>query len=225
MINSKKDFSYIYHNWENAVRRKKIFLSNPVFVKGLALAPIVVVATTVNNGLLLCIAVFFLLTPTRMVSSFITRRMSVPLKTFFYPMISAAIFCFIYYFMYKFLGARVLTMGVYLPILVVDPLVVKNFEKTRKESLLYSFINGMKNTFGFIIACLLVSTIREFLGFGTILGIALLDFAPLPMAKYSFGGFLIIAILSAIWALCINRFKHKIKVEVEHNEHVVKGDI
>lgn len=225
MMNSNKDFSYLYHNWENTVRRKKIFLSNPVFVKGLALAPLVVVATNVRNGLLLCIAVFFLLTPTRMVTALITRRMSVPLKTFFYPMISAVMFCFIYYYMYKVLGSRVLTIGVYLPILVVDPLIVKNFEKTRKESLTYSFINGMKNTFGFILACLLVSSVREILAFGTILGFSILPFPLLPMAQYSFGGFLIVGVLCGLWTLSINSYKHKIKVEVEHNEHVAKSDI
>ncbi|MEG0021012.1 MAG: Rnf-Nqr domain containing protein [Oscillospiraceae bacterium] len=224
MLNSKKDFSLIYHNWDNTVRRKKVFLSNPVFIKGLALAPLAVAATTVRNGLLLCIAVFFLLTPTRIATSVITKKMSVPLKTFFYPMISATIFCFIYYYMYKFIGSQVLVMGVYLPILVVDPLIVKNFEKTRKESLLYSFINGMKNTAGFIIACLLISVVREFLAYGCIYGFTILNFTPLPMAQYSFGGFLIIAVLSALWTMAVNSYKHRIKVEVEHNEHIAKGD-
>ncbi|MEG3029114.1 MAG: Rnf-Nqr domain containing protein [Oscillospiraceae bacterium] len=223
MMNSKKDFSLLYHNWDNTVRRKKVFLSNPVFIKGLALAPLAVAATTVRNGLLLCIAVFFLLTPTRIATSFITRTMSVPLKTFFYPMISAVIFCFIYYYMYKFLGAQVLTLGVYLPILVVDPLIVKNFEKTRKESLTYSFINGMKNTAGFIVACLIISVVREFLAYGSIYGIVILKFSPLPMAQYSFGGFLIIAMISAIWTMAVNSYKHKIKVEVEHNERIAKS--
>ena len=82
-----KDYSYLYSNWEDTVRRRKVFLSNPVFVKGLALAPLVVAATTVHNGILLCIAVFFLLTPTRIVTNLITRHMSMPLKTFFYPFI------------------------------------------------------------------------------------------------------------------------------------------
>ena len=48
-----KDYSYLYHNWDDTVRRRKVTLSNPVFIKGLALAPIVVAGTSVQNGILL----------------------------------------------------------------------------------------------------------------------------------------------------------------------------
>ena len=213
-----KDYSYLYSNWEDTVRRRKVFLSNPVFVKGLALAPLVVAANTVNNGILLCIAVLFLLTPTRVVTSVITKRMSMPLKTFFYPFISAVVFSFVYYYMYKFLGTTVLVLGVYLPIMVVDPLIVKNFEKTRKETAFYAVVNGIRNTAGFIVACLLISAIREFLGSGSLMGVKLISFAPLPMAQNSFGGFLIIAILCAVWAQLIKSYKYKVEVEAMHDE-------
>lgn len=213
-----KDYSYLYANWEDTVRRRKVFLSNPVFVKGLALAPLVVAANTVNNGILLCIAVLFLLTPTRVVTSVITKRMSMPLKTFFYPFISAVVFSFVYYYMYKFLGTTVLVLGVYLPIMVVDPLIVKNFEKTRKETAFYAVLNGLRNTAGFIVACLVISAVREFLGSGSLMGVKLISFAPLPMAQNSFGGFLIIAILCAVWAQLIKSYKYKVEVEAMHNE-------
>ncbi|MBQ6895867.1 MAG: hypothetical protein IJN69_01495 [Oscillospiraceae bacterium] len=215
-----KDYSYLYANWDDTVRRRKITLSNPVFVKGLALAPVVVAGTTVQNGILLCIAVFFLLTPTRIITSLITRHMSVPFKTFFYPFVSALVFAFVYYYMYRYLGTRVLLLGVYLPILVIDPLIVKNFEKTRKESVLYSVINGLRNTMGFVVACLLVCAVREFLAFGTIAGIKVIGVALLPMAQYSFGGFLIVALLSGIWSTAIRNYKYKVKVEAMHSERL-----
>ena len=220
----KKDYSLIYNNWDETVRRRKVFLSNPVFVKGLALAPLVVAATTVQNGILLCIAVACLLTPTRLVTSLITRRMSMPLKTFFYPFVSAIIFAFIYYYMYKLLGTQVLMLGVYLPILIVDPLIVKNFEKTRKEEALYSIINGLRNTAGFVVACLIISAAREFLAYGTLLGAKVVGFCILPMAKYSFGGFLIVGVLCALWSALIKNYKYKVEVEAVHNERFADND-
>lgn len=218
-----KDYSYLYSNWEDTVRRRKVFLSNPVFVKGLALAPLVVAATTVQNGILLSIAVLLLLTPTRVATSLITRKMSIPLKTFFYPFVSAIVFCFVYYFMYRWLGTQVLVLGVYLPIMVVDPLIVKNFEKTRKETFKYSVINGLRNTAGFVVACMIISSVREILAFGTFAGFKIMGFALLPMAQYSFGGFLIIALLSGVWAQIVKNYKYKIEVEAEHNERIA-GD-
>lgn len=218
-----KDYVYLYSNWEDTVRRRKVLLSNPVFIKGLALAPLVVAATTVQYGVLLCIAVTLLLTPTRVVTSIITRKMSIPLKTFFYPFVSAIVFCFVYYFMYRWLGTQVLVLGVYLPILVVDPIIVKNFEKTRKETLKYSVINGLRNTAGFIVACLIISTVRELLAFGTVAGFKVLGFSILPMAQYSFGGFLIIALISGIWAQVVKNYKYKVEVEAQHDERIA-GD-
>ena len=214
----KPDYSLLYNNWDDTVRRRKVFLSNPVFINGLALAPLVVAGTTVKNGLILCIAIICLLTPARFATNLITRRMSVPLKTFFYPFVSAIIFAFVYYYMYRFLGSQVLMLGVYLPILIVDPLIVKNFEKTRKEEALYSIINGLRNTAGFAVACLIISALREFLAFGTVAGFKILKAGILPMAQYSFGGFLIIGILCAVWAQLVKNYKYKVEVEALHNE-------
>ena len=213
-----KDYSYLYTNWEDTVRRRKVTLSNPVFMKGLALAPIVVAGTNVNNGILLCIAVFLLLTPTRVVTSVITRHMSVPFKTFFYPFVSAIIFAFVYYYMYVLFGTKVLMLGVYLPILVIDPLIVKNFEKTRKESVLYSVINGLRNTLGFAVACMTVCVIREFLAFGTVAGFQITSVKLLPMAQYSFGGFLVVALVAGVWATVVKNYKYKVEVEALHSE-------
>ena len=213
-----KDYSYLYSNWDDTVRRRKVTLSNPVFMKGLALAPIVVAGTNLHNGILLCIAVFFLLTPTRVVTSLITRRMSVPFKTFFYPFVSAIIFAVVYYYMYTLFGSRVLMLGVYLPILVIDPLIVKNFEKTRKESFLYSIINGLRNTMGFAVACMLVCAVREFLAFGTLAGVKVIGTSLLPMAQYSFGGFLIVALMAGVWSAAVRNYKYRVEVEALHNE-------
>ena len=201
-------------NWDDTARRRKITLTNPVFIKGLALAPLAIAGTNMTNCIILCIAVILLLTPSRIVTNLITRRMSVPLKTFFYPLISALIFGPIYYLMYRLLGRQVLVLGVYLPILVVDPLIVKNFERTRKETFKYSIINGLRNTGGFVVACLILGRVRELLAYGTILNYKILSVSLLPMAKNSFGGFLIIGLISAVWQMYVDRYHEKLIREV-----------
>ncbi len=209
MIN-KKYVLLAHQDWDDYTRRRKVFLTNPVFIKGLALTPIVISATSAYNALILCVAVFLLLTPTRVITSLITRRMSVPFKTFFYPLTSAIIFGFVYYLLFMIFGADILLLGIYLPILIVDPLIVKNFEKTRKESFIYSIINGMRNTMGFITACMLTGIIREFLAYGTIFSVEILEVSLFPIAKESFGGFLIVGLISALWTRAVNR--HEVKI-------------
>ena len=205
-------------NWDNTVRKRKVTLSNPVFIKGLALAPMAVAATTLKNSLIMSLAVILLLTPTRVITSLITRRMSVPLKTFFYPLASAMVFGCAYYAMYRILGTTAFSLGVYLPVLVVDPLIVKNFEKTRKESFRYSIINGVRNTAGFVVACLLLGTVRELLAFGTIGGIAVMGIRLMPMAQYTFGGFLVIGIIGALWNMGVNMYHDRLEREVAAHE-------
>lgn len=200
-------------NWDDTVRKRKITLSNPVFIKGLALAPLAVAATTFKNSFILSFMVIMLLTPTRIITSLVTRRMSVPLKTFFYPLVSAVVFGFAYYGMYRVMGVTAFSLGVYLPILVVDPLIVKNFEKTRKEFFKYSIINGLRNTGGFVLACTLLGCIREFLAYGTIAGRQLMNVSLLPMASHSFGGYLIIGLIAAVWNLGVNLYKDKLTKE------------
>ena len=208
-------------NWDDTVRKRKITLSNPVFIKGLALAPLAVATTTVKNSVILSIMVILLLTPTRIITSLITRRMSVPLKTFFYPMVSALVFGIAYYGMYRVMGTAALSLGVYLPILVVDPLIVKNFEKTRKEEFVYSIINGLRNTAGFVLACMLLGCIRELLAFGTLAGAQVTAVKLLPMAQHSFGGFLIIGLISAMWNSFVKAYRNRLEKEVANYESVI----
>ncbi len=201
-------------DWDNTVRKRKITLSNPVFIKGLALAPLAVAATNIRNSLILSLAVILLLTPTRIITSLITRKMSVPLKTFFYPLVSALIFGGAYYLMYRLLGTAAFSLGVYLPILVTDPLIVKNFEKTRKESFAYSIINGLRNTAGFVVACMLTGAVRELLANGTLLGTEITKVKLLPMAQNNFGGFLILGLICALWKMFVNTYHNKLEREV-----------
>lgn len=209
-MDRKEKYRNELRNWDNTVRKRKIFLSNPVFTKGLALAPLAIAATTLKNSAILSVMVILLLTPTRVITSLITKKMSIPFKTFFYPLVSAIVFGFAYYGMYKVMGVTALSLGVYLPILVVDPLIVKNFEKTRKESFLYSIINGLRNTAGFVVSCLLLGALREFLSCGMIGGIQLISVKILPMAQSSFGGFFIIALLSALWSKMVEMYHQKL---------------
>ncbi len=55
-----------------------MFLNNPVVMQGMGLAPLVVVATTGQNGLMLAAAVTLLLVPSRVLACLLSRL--VPLR-------------------------------------------------------------------------------------------------------------------------------------------------
>ena len=64
---------YYKENMERLMRTERLFLNNPVLITGLGLAPIVVAATSLNNALILGLAVLLLLTPTRLLAAFLSR--------------------------------------------------------------------------------------------------------------------------------------------------------
>ena len=51
----------------------RIFLNNPVIMQGMGLAPVVILATSGRNALMLAVAVALLLTPSRVLSFWISR--------------------------------------------------------------------------------------------------------------------------------------------------------
>jgi len=60
--------------------------------------------------------------------------------------------------------------------------------------------------------------VRELLAYGTVLGVQLLSVRLMPMAQYSFGGFLVIAVISAVWNMCVNIYHNRLEMEVGTNE-------
>ena len=58
---------------EKRARRDRVFLNNPVIMQGLGLAPLIVAATTLKNGVMLSVAVLLLLTPTRVLAALLSR--------------------------------------------------------------------------------------------------------------------------------------------------------
>ena len=59
-----------------------------------------------------------------------------------------------------------------------------------------------------------MGSIRELLAFGTIAGVQVLTVKLLPMAQHSFGGFLLIGLISAVWNNAINIYKDRLEKEV-----------
>ena len=65
----KRTAELILKDPEKFAHHDRVFLNNPVVMQGMGLAPLVVVATTGQNGLMLAAAVTLLLVPSRAVGS------------------------------------------------------------------------------------------------------------------------------------------------------------
>ena len=120
---------------ERFFHHDRVFLNNPVVMQGMGLAPLVVLATSGQNALMLAVAVALLLTPSRMLACLLSRLF--PLReehpanaelekkllprSILYSGSAAVVYLAAYPILNRLFGVSLLVLGIYLPMLVVEP--------------------------------------------------------------------------------------------------------
>ena len=120
---------------EKFAHHDRVFKNNPVVMQGMGLAPLVVLATTGKNALMLAVAVALLLTPSRMLACLVSRLF--PLRdeqpapeelekkllprALVYSGSAAVVYLAAYPILNAVFGTDLLMLGIYLPMLVVEP--------------------------------------------------------------------------------------------------------
>lgn len=189
------------------IRRDHIWLSNPVMVRGLGLALVIGAALDGKRALMLCVASLILVALTRPVAVAICHLTQNRWRPVIYCYTAAVLYIPTYILMYRIFGADLSVLGIYLPILTVDPAIVKRMEFTELESVSTAFRHGYNNALGMCAALLLVGCLREFLATGAIFGHVVIHRTLLPMAALPAGGFVLLGVLAAIWLASVNLYK------------------
>ena len=198
----------------------RVFLNNPVVMQGMGLAPLVVVATSGQNALMLAAAVTLLLVPSRVLACLLSRL--VPLhdedpapqelqkkllpRALVYSLSAAAVYLIAYPILNAAFGTSLLSMGIYLPMLVVEPLLTYRFGRVQ-ETVHKAVSKGLRITVGYALLLVLLGCVRECLALGTVCGTPGGSRAVLPMASMPAGGFIVLGVLCAVWRALASRRK------------------
>ncbi|MEF9865778.1 MAG: Rnf-Nqr domain containing protein [Oscillospiraceae bacterium] len=211
-MNNEK-LKYYADNMEHIAHKDRMFLNNPVIMQGLGLAPIVVAATSMKNAVILSMAVLLLLMPTRVVAAFLSRFSYFRFRGLTYSLTAATLYIGVLYVInILYPSADVANVGLYLPLLVVDPIIIKRYERPQKERLSTAARKGFLTACGYIMIIMIMGGLREFLAYGTLYGIEVAKTPILPFIKLPFGGFILLGILIAVWRSGVNLFKKKINM-------------
>lgn len=208
----RKVAEQIVRNPDKYAHHDRVFLNNPVVMQGMGLAPLVVLATSGRNAVMLAVAVLLLLTPSRLLACLLSRL--VPLKDeqpsaeelekkllprgLIYCGSTAVVYFVMYPVLNTLFGVDLLSLGVYLPLLTVEPLLIYRFGRVQERPS-KAVSKGLRVTFGYALILLLVGCIREWLATGAVFGIAIGRHAVLPMASMPAGGFIVLGVLCAVW--------------------------
>ena len=206
-------------------RLDRIFKNNPVVMQGMGLAPLVVLATSGKNAAMLAVAVALLLTPSRMLACLLSRlcplrderpepeeleKKLLP-RAFVYSGSAAVVYFAAYPILNMLFGTDLLTMGVYLPMLVVEPLLTYRFGRVQ-ESMHKAVSKGLRITLGYALLLLILGCVREWLAFGTVFGVEL-SRSILPMASMPAGGFIVLGVVCAVWRALARKQREYLKNE------------
>lgn len=178
---------------------KGLLKENPVFVLVLGTCPTLAVTTNAKNGLYMGIAATFVLICSNMVISAVKKLIPSKVRLPSYIVIIAGFVTVIQLLMQAYLPAAYDELGIYLPLIVVNCIILGRAELyASKNNVIDSGIDGFTMGLGFTFALLLIGTIREIIGAGSFFGISLFGgFKPFPFLTTSPGGFLTFGI--AMW--------------------------
>ena len=207
----KRTAELILKDPEKFAHHDRVFLNNPVVMQGMGLAPLVVVATTGQNGLMLAAAVTLLLVPSRVLACLLSRL--VPLRdeeptpeqlqkkllprALLYAASAAVVYLAAYPILNFVFGTGLLNLGIYLPMLVVEPLLTYRFGRVQ-ETVRKAVSKGLRITVGYALLLVLLGCVREWLAAGTMFGVVV-SRPVLPMASMPAGGFIVLGVLCAVW--------------------------
>lgn len=161
---------------EKFAHHDRVFLNNPVVMQGMGLAPLVVVATTGQNSLMLAAAVALLLVPSRVLACLLSRlvplrdeepspaqlQKKLLLRAILYAASAAVVYLAAYPILNFIFGTGLLNLGIYLPMLVVEPLLTYRFGRVQ-ETVHKAVSKGVRITVGYALLLLVIGVVREWL--------------------------------------------------------------
>ena len=210
---------------EKFAHHDRVFKNNPVVMQGMGLAPLVVLATTGRNALMLAAAVALLLTPSRMLACLLSRwcplrdespapeeleKKLLP-RALIYSGSAAVVYLAAYPILNAAFGTDLLTLGIYLPMLIVEPLLTYRFGRVQ-ETMRKAVSKGLRITLGYALILLLLGCVREWLAYGSVFGVTL-SRSILPMASMPAGGFIVLGVLCAVWRALARKHREYLKNE------------
>jgi electron transport complex protein RnfE len=193
-------------NWE--LVRRGIIDENTIFRLALSLCPAIAVTSTLKNGFLMGVAVLFVQTMVNVTISSI--------KGFVHPRIRLPVFMLIIsgwvtvtdLSMAAFAPEAHKQMGLYIQLIVAFASILAGAEMfASKNTIVKSFFDGIGRGAGFLVALVIISACREFLGKGSLLGMPLLGGAkPLLIMILPAGGFISAGLLMGLFNWVDARF-------------------
>ncbi len=173
-----------------------IIKENTIFRLVISLCPAIAVTTNVRNGLMLGVAVVFVQTMVNLTVSllrnFIHPRIRIPI----YMLVISGWVTVADMLVQAYAWSVYKEIGLYIQIIVAFASILARAEMfATKNKAVPSFFDGLGSGLGFLVALVIISFFREFLGKGSLFGFSIVGAKPMLIMILPTGGFLVTGLL------------------------------
>lgn len=183
---------------------KGFIRENPVFVLLLGMCPTLGVTTTALNGLGMGLATTFVLVMSNLVVSVIKNYIPDKVRIPSFIVIIASFVTIVELTMQAFVPALFESLGLFIPLIVVNCIVLGRAEAfASKNTIFSSILDGLGMGLGFAFALTILGGVREILGSGALFGFKFIQGDAILVFVLAPGAFLALGYLIAI----MNRLK------------------
>lgn len=178
---------------------QEIIVKNPVLIGTIGLCPIVAICTSLKAAFIMSAITILTLIIAQALSSLVLRHLPQWFRMGLYMLVGMLVVVPFILLVEKLDPTTMLALGIYFPLLAVNPVIVRQCEREGVNiGLSESFFNSLCAGFGYSAVLVIVGIIREILGNGTIWGVPVLPITPAAGMLMPMGGFVILAFLAAL---------------------------
>lgn len=177
---------------------KGIFKENPTFVLVLGLCPTLAVTVSIVNGFWMAVATTAVLVSSNVIVSALRKLIPSEIRIPCFIVIIASFVTMVEMIMKAYLSEGInKSLGIFIPLIVVNCIILGRAEAfASSRGVFASFLDGLGSGTGFLLALLLISSIREITGSGTLGGLMIWKaYQPAYVLVMAPGAFLVIGLL------------------------------
>lgn len=187
-----------------------ILKENPTFGQLLGMCPTLAVTTSAQNGFAMGLATTAVLIGSNIVISLLRKVVPEKIRIPIFVLIIAAFVTMIQMFMQAYALPLYKALGIFLPLIVVNCLILGRAEAyASKNTIINSIFDGLGMGLGFTLSLSTLGFIRELIGAGTILNNPVFGegFQPALIMIMPPGGFLLLGLLIGLVNLVVKKTK------------------
>ncbi|WP_138159728.1 electron transport complex subunit RsxE [Peptoniphilus catoniae] len=194
------------------MKTKSVFLNaltknNPVFMQLIGLCSVLAITNAVSSSIAMGIAVTFVLIMSNSVVSLLRKIIPDKIRIPCFIVVIASFVTLVQMLLQAYSQPIYNALGIFLPLIVVNCCILGEAEGfAYKNSLLPSILDGLGTGMGYMMAVMSMGIIREFFGYGTLLGKQILpeSFPGIGILGMPAGAFILLGFLIAGFRKILN---------------------